>query len=174
MLAARCLWELYVHAHPTYTGRVTVPVLWNRQEQTIVSNESSEIIRMFDGAFHRCGATSDTFVPPSLGDQIDLLNQWIYRTVNNGVYKAGFATAQGPYEEAVTALFNTLDKLEAHLSKYEYLVGSQPTEADWRLVTTLLRFDPVYVLHFKCNIKRLVDYPALWAYTLKLARTPRC
>jgi putative glutathione S-transferase len=166
------LYKLYTLARPDYTGRVTVPVIWDKQKGTIVSNESSEIIRMFNSAFDDVGALPGNYYPAKLRAEIDALNDKIYSTVNNGVYKAGFATRQAAYEEAVDALFETLDMLEKRLSRQRYLVGSQPTEADWRLFTTLLRFDPVYVGHFKCNRRRLIDYPNLWEYVCDLYQVP--
>ena len=169
---AQYLHEIYTHANPHYTGRVTVPILWDKQTQTIVNNESSEIIRMFNHAFDSLGASLGDYYPKSLRTEIDTLNERIYNTVNNGVYKSGFATTQTAYEEAVTSLFETLDFLEERLSSRRYLMGNQLTEADWRLFTTLMRFDPVYVGHFKCNIRRLVDYPNLWAYVRDLYQTP--
>ncbi|MCX5493245.1 glutathione S-transferase family protein [Kaistia dalseonensis] len=169
---AHYLYEIYRKADPDYTGRVTVPVLWDKQTQTIVSNESSEIIRMLNTAFDGIGAKAGDYYPEALRPEIDALNTRIYDTVNNGVYKAGFATTQAAYEEAVKPLFESLDWLEAILSKQRYLTGNQLTEADWRLWTTLLRFDPVYVGHFKTNLKRLVDYPALWSYTRELYQMP--
>ncbi len=162
---AAYLREIYLQANNSYSGRVTVPVLWDRKTNTIVSNESAEIIRMFNSAFDDLGATEGDYYPRNLRDEIDMLNTRIYDTVNNGVYKAGFATTQEAYEEAVIPLFETLDWLEQRLATQRYLIGNQITETDWRLFTTLTRFDPVYVGHFKCNLKRLVDYPNLWAYT---------
>jgi len=162
------LHQVYAAANPDYSGRVTVPVLWDRQKQTIVSNESSEIIRMFNSAFDGIGALPGDYYPADLRHQIDEMNRRIYDCVNNGVYKAGFATSQAAYEEAVVPLFETLDWLEHRLANRRYLFGESLTEADWRLFTTLIRFDPVYVGHFKCNIRRLVDYPNLWAYTRDL------
>jgi putative glutathione S-transferase len=164
--------QIYVKADPAYTGRVTVPVLWDKQTGTIVNNESSEIIRMFNSAFDDVGALIGDYYPESLRTEIDALNQRVYHTVNNGVYKSGFATTQAAYEEAVYPLFETLDWLEGRLASRRYLMGDAVTEADWRLFTTLLRFDPVYVGHFKCNIRRLVDYQNLWAYTRDLYQTP--
>jgi len=164
--------QVYSKADPTYTGRVTVPILWDKQTGRIVSNESSEIIRMFNSAFDGVGATPGDFYPADLRAEIDAVNAPIYNTVNNGVYKSGFATSQEAYEEAVTALFATLDDLEERLSGRRYLAGDRITEADWRLFTTLVRFDPVYVGHFKCNIRRIVDYPNLWAYTRELYQVP--
>jgi putative glutathione S-transferase len=166
------LYELYQKADPNYTGRVTVPVLWDEKEETIVSNESAEIIRMLNSAFDGIGAKPGDYYPEALREEIDAINAKVYSKVNNGVYKAGFATTQEAYEEAVTDLFEALDKLEERLSGQRYLAGDRITEADWRLFTTLVRFDPVYVGHFKCNIRRLVDYPNLWAYTRELYQQP--
>lgn len=169
---AQYLHEIYTRAEPKYTGRVTVPVLWDKQTQTIVNNESSEIIRMFNSAFDQVGAKPGDYYPEALRDEIESLNDRIYNTVNNGVYKCGFATTQAAYEEAIKPLFETLDFLEERLSKHCYLTGDQITEADWRLFTTLVRFDAVYVGHFKCNICRLVDYPNLWGYVRDLYQQP--
>lgn len=169
---AEFLRDIYLQADSTYSGRVTVPVLWDKRHKTIVSNESSEIIRMFNSSFDSIGAIQGDFYPEHLRDEIDALNERIYDTVNNGVYKAGFATSQGAYEEAIIPLFETLDWLEQRLESNRYLTGDQITEADWRLFTTLVRFDPVYVGHFKCNLNRLVDYPNLWAYTRELYHYP--
>ncbi len=169
---ARFVHQIYTAADPAYTGRVTVPVLWDKQQGTIVSNESAEIIRMFNAAFDDIGAVAGDFYPPALRAEIDAINDVIYRTVNNGVYRSGFATTQAAYEEAVTALFETLDDLEMRLADNRYLMGDQVTEADWRLFTTLLRFDPVYVGHFKCNIRRIRDYPNLSGYLRELYQTP--
>lgn len=169
---ASYLYEVYVRAQPGYTGRVTVPVLWDKRRGTIVSNESSDIIRMLNSAFDGVGAAPGDYYPADLRPEIDRLNERIYDTVNNGVYQAGFATEQGAYEEAVTALFESLDWLEGILSGQRYLAGERITEADWRLFTTLLRFDPVYVGHFKCNIRMLHEYPNLWAYTRELYQWP--
>lgn len=169
---AEALHELYTRADPAYSGRVTVPVLWDRQKRTIVSNESSEIIRMFNSAFDHLGAGEGDFYPLELRAAIDALNERIYTTVNNGVYRCGFATTQQAYEEAVEPLFASLDALEERLAGQRYLMGSVLTEADWRLFTTLVRFDPVYVGHFKCNIRRLIDYPHLFAYTRDLYQVP--
>jgi len=165
---AEYLYEVYTAANPNYTGRVSVPVLWDKANGTIVNNESSEIIRMFNAAFDGVGATRGDFYPAELGPEIDALNDRIYATVNNGVYRAGFATTQAAYEEAVGPLFETLDGLEARLGDRPYLCGERPTEADWRLFTTLVRFDLVYVGHFKCNVRRVMDYPNLWAYVRRL------
>ena len=162
------LYEVYLEADPEYSGRVTVPVLWDKQNNTIVSNESSEIIRMFNSAFDEVGATPGDFYPQELRDEIDRINERVYDTVNNGVYKAGFATSQSAYEDAFNELFASLDWLEEILSRNRYLTGETITEADWRLFTTLVRFDPVYVGHFKCNRQRLADYPNLINYTREL------
>lgn len=161
---AHYLYEVYTRADPHYTGRVTVPVLWDKATGTIVNNESSEIIRMFNSAFDRIGAKPGDYYPPVLRPEIDALNERIYGTVNNGVYKAGFATTQDAYEEAVAPLFETLDWLEERLAAKRFLTGDDITEADWRLFTTLIRFDAVYVGHFKCNIRRIADYPRLSAH----------
>jgi putative glutathione S-transferase len=169
---ARAMHEVYTHADPGYSGRVTVPVLWDKQRHTIVSNESADIIRMFNSGFDRVGARAGDYYPVDLRAEIDALNTRIYDTVNNGVYKAGFATTQQAYEDAVRPLFATLDWLEQRLSGQRFLCGDRQTEADWRLFTTLVRFDAVYVGHFKCNIRRIVDYPNLWSYTRELYQTP--
>ena len=169
---AKYLHQIYTKADPNYTGRVTVPVLWDKDTQMIVNNESSEIIRMFNSAFDPIGAKPGDYYPEALRAEIDALNDRIYTTVNNGVYKCGFATTQVAYEEALQPLFDTLDWLEQRLSRQRYLTGEQITEADWRLFTTLVRFDPVYVGHFKCNIRRIVDYPHLWRYIQDLYQTP--
>ncbi len=164
--------EVYVKADPHYAGRVTVPVLWDTQTGTIVSNESSEVIRLFNSAFDGLtGSTLDLY-PEDLRADIDALNAIVYDTVNNGVYKSGFATTQEAYEENVVKLFETLDMLDKRLGKARYLSGDRQTEADWRLFTTLVRFDAVYVGHFKCNIRRIVDYPNLDAYLRDLYQTP--
>ncbi len=160
--------DIYTKAKPDMTGRTTVPILWDKQTNTIVSNESSEIIRMFNTAFNDITGDTQDYYPDVLQDQIDKVNTRIYSEINNGVYKAGFSTTQAAYDDAVGVLFNALDWVESHLSKNRYLVGEQITEADWRLFTTLVRFDPVYVLHFKCNRNRIVDFPNLWAYTREL------
>ncbi|HEV2555778.1 MAG TPA: glutathione S-transferase family protein [Bosea sp. (in: a-proteobacteria)] len=165
---ARHLHEVYTRADPHYSGRVTVPVLWDKRRETIVNNESSEIIRMFNSAFDEIGAKPGDYYPPALRGEIDALNERIYATVNNGVYKAGFATTQEAYEEAVGPLFETLDVLEERLATKAFLTGDATTEADWRLFTTLIRFDAVYVGHFKCNIRRIADYPRLSAYLRRL------
>ena len=167
------LHQLYSRAKPGYTGRVTVPVLWDEKEARIVNNESSEIIRMLNRDFDRLARRklADLY-PEKLRREIDWLNERIYRTVNNGVYRAGFATAQDKYEEAVTELFRTLDWLEKHLVKRKWLCGNSFTEADVRLFTTLVRFDAVYYSHFKCNLRRLVDYPKLWRWTRRVYALP--
>ncbi|MGE3291958.1 MAG: glutathione S-transferase family protein, partial [Geminicoccaceae bacterium] len=157
---------------PTYTGRVTVPVLWDTHRKTIVNNESSEIIRMLNSAFDDCGAVPGDYWPAELREEIERLNARIYATVNNGVYRAGFATTQDAYDEAVTELFASLDWLEDLLGRRRYLAGERVTEADWRLFTTLVRFDAVYHGHFKCNLRRIVDYPNLWAYLRELYQWP--
>jgi putative glutathione S-transferase len=159
---AQRLYEVYLRSNATYTGRVTVPVLWDNERDVIVSNESSEIIRMMNSAFDHAGAAPGDFYPKELREQIDAVNARIYATVDNGVYRAGFATTQDAYEEAVQPLFETLDWLEKQLANSRYLCGKRLTEADWRLFTTLVRFDAVYVGHFKCNLRRLVDYENLW------------
>lgn len=169
---ARFLYEVYLRADATYTGRVTVPLLWDKQQNTIVSNESSEIMRMFNAAFDGVGAAAGDYAPDSLLDAIDAMNSRIYDAINNGVYKAGFATSQAVYEKAVNTLFAELDKLETRLATKCYLLGDTLTEADWRLFTTLIRFDAVYYGHFKCNLRRLVDYPCLWDYTKALYQHP--
>jgi putative glutathione S-transferase len=169
---AHRLYEIYTRADPHYTGRVTVPVLWDKATGTIVNNESSEIIRMLGSAFDGIGAKPGDYYPKAFRPEIDALNARIYETVNNGVYRAGFASSQAAYEEAVVPLFETLDWLEDRLSKHRYLCGASITEADWRLFTTLIRFDAVYVGHFKCNLKRLVDYPNLSAYVRDLYQWP--
>ncbi|SDC98902.1 putative glutathione S-transferase [Cupriavidus sp. YR651] len=169
---ARVLHQVYTTAAPDYTGRVTVPVLWDKQRQTIVNNESSEIIRMFNSAFDGVGAAPGDYYPEALRAEIDAINPRIYDNVNNGVYKAGFATSQTAYEEAVAPLFDTLDWLENHLATRRFLVGNVLTEADIRLFTTLIRFDAVYVGHFKCNIRRIADYPNLSGYVRDIYQWP--
>ena len=164
--------EIYQRAQPDVTTRVTVPILWDKQTGTIVSNESSEIIRMFNSAFDGITGNTLDFWPAHMRDDIEMVNSRIYSTFNNGVYRCGFATSQAAYDDSVAALFETMDWLEARLSMKRYLMGDQITEADWRLVTTLFRFDPVYHLHFKTNRNRLVDMPNLWAYTRELYQWP--
>ena len=169
---AAYMYEIYLRAEPTYSGRVTVPVLWDLKRNTIVNNESSEIIRMLNSAFDGMGAKVGDYAPVELLPQIDAINAEIYDAVNNGVYKVGFATAQDVYEHEVTKLFVYLDKLETRLESQRYLLGDKVTEADWRLFTTLIRFDAVYHGHFKCNLKRLADYKNLWRYTRELYHWP--
>jgi glutathionyl-hydroquinone reductase len=162
--SAAKLQDIYVKSDDQYTGRVTVPVLWDKKQNCIVSNESSEIIRMLNKAFDLVGANANDYYPQPLRPQIDAVNDRIYGAVNNGVYKCGFATTQDAYDTAIRPLFETLDWIEALLDQQKYLVGDQITEADWRLFTTLVRFDPVYVGHFKCNIRRISDYPNVGNY----------
>ena len=169
---SRYVHELYARADNEYTGRATVPVLWDHHTQTIVNNELSEIIRMLGSAFDAVGAKPGDFYPRPLREDIDAINQRVYDTLNNGVYKAGFATSQVAYEEAVGPLFDTLDWLEDRLSRSRYLCGDALTEADIRLFTTLVRFDAVYHGHFKCNLRRIVDYRHLWAYTRDIFQMP--
>jgi len=168
---AKTMWQVYVAADKDYTGRVTVPVLWDKKLNTIVSNESSEIIRMFNSEFNHLTGNELDFYPTALRNQIDHINERIYGAINNGVYKTGFATTQEAYDEAVTNLFDCLDWVEDILSKNDYLTGDQLTEADWRLFTTLVRFDPVYVGHFKCNIRRIADYPNISRLVKELRAT---
>ncbi len=169
---ARSMQENYLKASPDFDGVVTVPVLWDKQNQTIVNNESSEIIRMFNSAFDTFGRAELDFYPQELRAEIDAINEPIYENVNNGVYRCGFATTQDAYNAAYKRLFDTLDMLEDRLSKRRYLAGEQLTEADWRLFPTLVRFDPVYYNHFKTNKKRLTEYPNLWGYTRELYQIP--
>jgi len=164
--------DIYIKAQPDVTTRVTVPILWDKQRETIVSNESSEIIRMFNSAFNELTGDQQDFYPEALRTQIDEINKRVYDEINNGVYKSGFSTTQKAYDNAVHTLFEALDWVEDILSKSRYLTGDQVTEADWRLLTTLVRFDPVYHLHFKCNRKRIIDYPNIWAYTRELYQWP--
>jgi Predicted glutathione S-transferase len=172
LLGKRFLREIYTEAAPQMSGRVTVPILWDKKRNTIVSNESAEIIRMFNSAFDGITGNDLDFWPEELRDQIERLNARVYDTVNNGVYKAGFATTQDAYDEAIEPLFDSLDWLEGILSESRYLTGDHVTEADWRLFTTLVRFDKVYHTHFKCNRRMLKDYPNLWGYTRELYQTP--
>jgi putative glutathione S-transferase len=172
IFGARAMHEVFSAAHPHYTGRVTVPVLFDRKTGRIVNNESAEIIRMFNSAFDGVGAAAGDFYPVDLRPEIDALNERIYGTVNNGVYRAGFASTQAAYEEAVWPLFETLDMLDVRLATRRYLCGARVTEADWRLYTTLVRFDAVYHSHFKCNLRRIVDYPNLSAWLRDLHQTP--
>ena len=166
------LHQIYTHAKKDYTGRVTVPVLWDKKTHTIVSNESSEIIRMFNSEFNDLIGNTDDYFPEGLRSEIECWNNFIYPNINNGVYRCGLATTQPAYEEAYDNLFDALDKVESHLSKNRYLLGSQLTEADWRLFVTLIRFDAVYVGHFKCNKQRIADYPNLQNYLKELYQTP--
>ncbi|RUR96396.1 glutathione S-transferase family protein [Pectobacterium polaris] len=166
------LYQLYLHAMPDYSGRVTVPVLWDTEQHTIVSNESADIIRMLNSAFDGVGATAGDYYPEVLRAQIDELNGWIYDKVNNGVYKAGFATSQSAYDESATTVFAALSDLESILAKQRYLTGEQLTEADLRLWTTLIRFDPVYHTHFKCDKYRLSDYPNLFGFLRDIYQMP--
>ena len=169
---AHYLYENYLKADADFDGLVTVPLLWDKKQETIVNNESSEIIRMFNSAFDDYAESDLDFYPESLRKQIDAINDIVYHNINNGVYRAGFATTQSAYDEAFVQLFNAMDELEELLSKQRYLAGKQITEADWRLFTTLVRFDAVYYNHFKTNKKRLMDYPNLWGYTRELYQVP--
>ncbi len=170
--ASPYLRDIYIRADPHVSGRATVPILWDSAQGTIVSNESSEIIRMFNSAFDGLTGNTDDYWPEPLRPAIERINARVYDTVNNGVYKAGFATTQSAYDAAVVPLFETLDWLDAHLGEHRWLAGETLTEADWRLFTTLVRFDSVYHLHFKCNRRRIIDYPDLWAYTRALYQHP--
>ena len=169
---ANYMYEVYLRADPTYSGRVTVPVLWDLHQDTIVSNESADIIRMLNAAFDGIVPQTDDYCPSGLLAEIDRINAFTYDAINNGVYKAGFSTDQTVYETEVRALFSALDRLEATLGKQTYLLGDRITEADWRLFTTLIRFDAVYHGHFKCNLKMLKDYENLWSYTRELYQQP--
>ncbi len=164
--------QVYTKAEPQVSGRVTVPILWDKEHETVVSNESSEIIRMFNSAFDGITGNTQDFWPEDLHAEIEPVNNRIYNTLNNGVYKSGFAQTQEAYEEAVQPLFDTLDWLEERLSQNRYLMGDRITETDWRLFPTLVRFDSVYHLHFKCNRRRIIDYPNLWGYTRELYQWP--
>ena len=168
----KTLAEIYLITDPHYTGRVSVPVLWDKKRRTIVNNESSEIIRMLNSAFEAFTDVHTDYYPEALRDEIDRINDVVYPTVNNGVYRAGFATSQEASEEAARGIFSTLDQLEELLSRQRYLAGKAITEADWRLFTTLVRFDAVYYSHFKCNLRRIVDYPNLWNYLRDLYQMP--
>ncbi|WP_229626921.1 glutathione S-transferase family protein [Vibrio parahaemolyticus] len=163
-----CMHQIYTQAKPDYTGRVTVPVLWDKKTNTIVSNESSEIIRMFNSVFNDLTGNHDDYYPEPLRGVIDEWNDYIYPNVNNGVYRCGFATSQEAYEEAFESLFSALDKIDGHLATHRYLAGNKITEADWRLFTTLVRFDAVYVGHFKCNKQRIADYVNIQGYLKEL------
>ena len=169
---AKFMYEIYRKADPNFNGLVTVPVLWDKQRETIVNNESSDIIRMLNSAFDAYGNADVDFYPQALREEIDAINEPIYNNINNGVYRAGFARNQQAYNLAYTQLFDTMDGLETRFADQRYLVGDRITEADWRLFTTLVRFDAVYYGHFKTNRKRLVDYPNLWAYTRDLYQVP--
>ena len=169
---AQFLHQVYTAAQSDYTGRVTVPVLWDKKTGTIASNESAEIIRMFDEEFEAVGGVAPQYRPADLVDAIDAVNETIYHGFNNGVYKSGFATRPEVYEEEVAKVFAVLDEMEARLSRSRYLTGDRITEADWRFLPTLLRFDPVYVGHFKCNLRRIIDYPNIQNYMLDLVQTP--
>lgn len=172
ILGADYLRELYVAADPEFTGRVTVPTLWDREEGTIVNNESAEIMRMFDTVFDGLAENDVSFYPEGHREVVDRLIEQLYQPVNNGVYRAGFAGSQEAYDEAVTDLFDALDRWEAHLAENRYLAGSELTEADWCLFTTLYRFDEVYHTHFKCNVRQIVEYPNLWNYLKELYQIP--
>lgn len=169
---AAALHELYSRADPSYSGRATVPVLWDKLKGTIVSNESADIVRMFNDAFAAVAEPTDDYYPEKYRVEIDRLNEYIYQSLTNGVYRAGFAESQGAYEAAVISIFAALDLLEERLKNQDYLLGNRATEADWRLLPTLVRFDPVYVTHFKCNLRRIADYPRLQAYARRLLQTP--
>lgn len=169
---AEFIYQVYQAAAPDYTGRATVPVLWDRKRETIASNESADIIRMFNSAFDAVGAAPGDYYPKALRAEIDKINETVYTTVNNGVYKAGFATTQEAYEEAVEPLFESLEWLDRRLAKSRYLTGDRVTEADWRLFPTMVRFDPVYFGHFKCNRRRLMDFRYLWPYVRDLYQYP--
>lgn len=164
--------EIYTKADPGYTGRVTTPVLWDKQQQTIVNNESREIMKMLDTEFEDLATKDADFYPEDLRDEIEETLDALYEPVNNGVYRAGFARKQAAYDEAVTELFDALDRRESVLSRRRYLCGDRITEADWAFFTTLVRFDPVYHNHFKCNLRRIVDYPNLWGYVRDLYQYP--
>jgi glutathionyl-hydroquinone reductase len=164
--------EIYVLADPRYTGRVSVPVLWDKQKKTIVNNESSEIIRMLNSAFDAFTNLRTDYYPQGLRAQIDKLNELVYPNINNGVYRAGFATSQAAYEEAFRNLFDALDEIEQILSRQRYLIGNAITEADWRLFPTLIRFDAVYYSHFKCNWRHIYEYPNLSGYVRDLYQQP--
>ena len=169
---ARYHHQLYTLADPHYTGRVTVPVLWDKQRGTIVSNESADIIRMLNSAFVEVAGNGEDFYPHALRDEIERINAAVYENVNNGVYRTGFATTQAAYDEAFEALFGELDRLDALLGERRYLAGDRITEADWRLFTTLVRFDAVYYVHFKCNLRRISDFPHLSGYLRELYQWP--
>jgi glutathionyl-hydroquinone reductase len=169
---ANYLYQIYLADDPKASGRATTPVLWDKAQGRIVNNESADIMRMFNNAFNGVGTQPGDYYPAQLQSDIDALNERVYRAVNNGVYQAGFATSQEAYEEAAFNVFAMLDELEERLARSRYLFGDRPVETDWRLFTTLIRFDAVYVGHFKCNLRRLVDYPNLWRYARDLFQFP--
>jgi glutathionyl-hydroquinone reductase len=172
LTGVRYIHELYSQADPLYTGRATLPILWDRESNTIVNNESADIIRMFNGEFDEITNEVTNYYPEAYSKEIDDVNARVYETVNNGVYRAGFATSQSAYETAVQLLFESLDWLEDRLQRQRYLVGQLLTEADWRLFPTLVRFDAVYYGHFKCNLRHVYEYPALWGYTREIHQLP--
>ena len=172
VMDAEYLYEIYKKVEPEYSGHVTVPVLYHLKQHKIVNNESADIIRMLNSAFDEAGANDRNYLPKELISEIDKINDKVYGAINNGVYKAGFATSQEVYEKEVTKLFDALDEIEERLEDSRFLVGDQITEADWRLFTTLIRFDSAYHGHFKCNIRRIVDYKNLWRYTRELYNEP--
>lgn len=172
VIQANYMYQIYTHVEPDYSGRVTVPVLYDLKENKIVNNESADIMRMLNSAFNEVGGNDKDFLPEDKMPEIDAINEKVYGTINNGVYKAGFATTQDVYEKEVTTLFDALDDIEERLEHSRYLVGDEITEADWRLFTTLIRFDSAYYGHFKCNIRRIVDYKNLWRYTRELYNEP--
>lgn len=172
LFGSKYMRDIYLRANPQASGRVTVPVLWDRQQNTIVSNESADIIRMFNSAFDEITGNTDNYLPDDLRDRCDALNSRIYDSVNNGVYKAGFATSQDAYDKAVGPLFDSLDWIEGLLAENRYLAGDRVTEADWRLFTTICRFDSVYHTHFKCNRRQIVQYPNLWGWAKELYQWP--
>jgi len=168
ILGSQYMHQVYTTAQKDYTGRVTVPVLWDKKKKTIVNNESSQIIRIFNSAFNNLTGNEDDYYPKNIRNQIDEINDDIYHNINNGVYKTGFATTKEAYEETFDALFKSLDNIERILTLTNFLVGNNITEADWRLFTTLIRFDAVYFGHFKCNKKRISDYPKIYKYLQNL------
>ncbi|MEC6748053.1 glutathione S-transferase family protein [Marinilactibacillus sp. XAAS-LB27] len=172
VIQANYMYQIYTHVEPDYSGRVTVPVLYDLKENKIVNNESADIMRMLNSAFNEVGGNDKDFLPEDKMAEIDAINEKVYGTINNGVYKAGFAITQDVYEKEVTTLFDALDDIEERLEHSRYLVGDEITEADWRLFTTLIRFDSAYYGHFKCNIRRIIDYKNLWHYTRELYNEP--
>ncbi|MFC6463406.1 glutathione S-transferase family protein [Marinilactibacillus sp. GCM10026970] len=172
VIHADFMYQIYTHVEPDYSGRVTVPVLYDLKQNKIVNNESADIMRMLNSAFDEVGGNDKDFLPEDKMTEIDEINEKVYGTINNGVYKAGFATTQEVYEKEVTTLFDALDDIEERLERSRFLVGDEITEADWRLFTTLIRFDSAYHGHFKCNIRRIVDYKNLWRYTRELYNEP--